>query len=83
MERREFIKAAAATAAAAAASPLPNAAASNDPPAIDGVTWDKSPRRFCGTGCRVPISWDEALDVIADRILAAPDQFAMYVQGAP
>jgi len=29
----------------------------------------------------VPISWDEALDVIADRILANPPGFAMYGSG--
>ncbi len=29
----------------------------------------------------VPISWDDAIDVIAQRILAAPDKFAFYGSG--
>jgi nitrate reductase (cytochrome) len=29
----------------------------------------------------VPISWDEAIDLIAQRILAAPERFAMYGSG--
>lgn len=32
-------------------------------------------------GALVPITWDEALDVIADRILAAPERFAFYGSG--
>ncbi len=32
-------------------------------------------------GKLVPISWDEALDVIADRIMAAPERFAIYGSG--
>jgi Anaerobic dehydrogenases, typically selenocysteine-containing len=28
-----------------------------------------------------PISWDEAIEVIADRIMAAPDKFAFYGSG--
>ena len=28
-----------------------------------------------------PISWDEAIDVIAQRISAAPDRFAFYGSG--
>lgn len=28
-----------------------------------------------------PVSWDEALDLVARRILAAPDRFAMYGSG--
>jgi nitrate reductase NapA len=101
----------------------------------DGVTWNKAPCRFCGTGCHVqvgvrqgrivgiqadplaavnkghlcvkgyhvglapygpdrltrpllrrngemvPISWDQALDVIADRIQQNPAGFALYGSG--
>jgi nitrate reductase NapA len=32
-------------------------------------------------GRLVPIDWDEAIDIIARRILAAPDRFAMYGSG--
>jgi len=32
-------------------------------------------------GKLMPISWDEALDVIADRIMDAPDRFAFYGSG--
>jgi nitrate reductase NapA len=100
-----------------------------------GVTWDKAPCRFCGTGCHVqvgvedgkvvaiagdeqaavnkgllcvkgynvggilygedrlttpllrkagklvPISWDEALDLVAARIAADPAGFAIYGSG--
>lgn len=100
-----------------------------------GVTWDKAPCRFCGTGCHVqvgvkegrvvaiagdlmadvnkgllcvkgyhvgkvlygadrltrpllrkgdryePISWDEAIDLIAEKISAAPERFAFYGSG--
>lgn len=103
--------------------------------AVSGVTWDKAPCRFCGTGCHVqvgtkdgrvvaiqgdqkaevnkgllcvkgyhvglalygkdrltqpllrkngqlvPIGWDEAIETIAKRIMAAPDRFAFYGSG--
>jgi hypothetical protein len=48
MDRRDFLKTTAMTAAAAAAARL----------AFDGgpgVTWDKAPCRFCGTGCHVQV----------------------------
>ncbi|MBZ0234459.1 MAG: molybdopterin-dependent oxidoreductase, partial [Deltaproteobacteria bacterium] len=105
------------------------------PRAAAGVTWDKAPCRFCGTGCHVqvgvkdgkvvaiagdqkadvnkgllcvkgyhvglalygkdrltrpllrkngklePITWDQALDVVAERIMANPAGFAMYGSG--
>lgn len=136
MNRRELLRSAAMAAATAAAARL---AAGGDaaaaPRTADGVTWDKAPCRFCGTGCHVqvgvkqgrvvaiagdqqadvnkgllcvkgyhvalalygtdrltrpllrrngalvPISWDEALDVIADRIMANPAGFAIYGSG--
>ena len=139
MNRRDFLKAsAAATAATAAAtragSPV-TAYAAGDPPHLPGVTWDKAPCRFCGTGChvmvgvkggqvvavagdpqadvnkgllcakgyhvglalygedrltrpllrkgdrQVPVSWEEAIDVLARRIAAHPDRFAFYGSG--
>jgi nitrate reductase NapA len=136
IQRREFNKLAALAAASAAAqvraqqaTPAPKLA-----PA-DGITWDKAPCRFCGTGCHVrvgvkndrvvaiegdqlaevnkgllcvkgyhvglalygkdrltqpllrrngvlePISWEEAIETISQKILAAPDQFAIYGSG--
>lgn len=143
-DRREFLTLtalAAATAAAAAtsaraATPAP-APATPDPRERmgAGVTWNKAPCRFCGTGChvqvgtqngkvvaiagdtaadvnkgllcvkgyhvglalygadrlttpllrkngvQVPISWEEALRVLADRVMLDPKGFAMYGSG--
>ncbi|MBT9584358.1 molybdopterin-dependent oxidoreductase [bacterium] len=142
MNRRELLKTAALAAATAAASGVvsevdaqggitPDQAARSGP----GVTWNKAPCRFCGTGCHVqvgtqkgkvvaiagdqaaevnrgllcvkgyhvglilygkdrlttplqrkngklvPISWEQALDVMADRVLLDPKGFAMYGSG--
>ncbi len=138
--RREFIKStamAAATAALAANTGRAFALPVIDNQRIDdrGVTWDKAPCRFCGTGCHVQvgvkdgrvvaiagdvkadvnkgllcvkgyhvgkvlygkdrltkpllkrdgryveISWDEAIDIVADRILEAPERFGLYGSG--
>lgn len=103
--------------------------------AADGLTWDKAPCRFCGTGCHVrvgvkdnkvvaiqgeqlaevnqgllcvkgyhvggilygedrlkepmlrkngkleKVSWDEALEAIAQRLYDRPEQFAIYGSG--
>ena len=139
MDRRTFIKTSAMSAAVTAASSLPGpgarAASPGSGPGPDGLTWDKAPCRFCGTGCHVqvgvkggrvvavagdrqaevnrgllcvkgyhvgmalygrdrltrpllrkdgelvPISWAEAVEVVADRIKAAPDRFAIYGSG--
>ncbi|TNF22381.1 MAG: twin-arginine translocation signal domain-containing protein [Deltaproteobacteria bacterium] len=140
IDRRDFLKTTAAATAALAVTKkigLAWAAPSEQdlPPGLDGVTWDKAPCRFCGTGCHVqvgvkdgrvvsvtgdrqaavnkgllcakgyhvagilygkdrltqpllrkhgelvPITWNEALDVIAERIEAAPDRFAFYGSG--
>jgi nitrate reductase NapA len=138
MDRRDFLKTTAMTAAAAAAARL---AFDGGPvralPRVtdDGVSWDKAPCRFCGTGCHVqvgtkggkvvaiagdqqaevnkgllcvkgyhvglalygkdrltrpllrkdgklvPITWEQALDIVADKILANPAGFAMYGSG--
>ncbi len=137
MERRQFIKNAAMTSATVAASRL---ALGKDPPTADppsppGVTWDKAPCRFCGTGCHVQvgvkngkvvaiagdrraevnkgllcvkgyhvglalygkdrltrpllrkgdrfeaISWEEAVEIVAKRILDDPEGFAIYGSG--
>ncbi len=141
MERREFLKMSAMAAATAAACGQ-GRAQDVDPldPVVreragSGVTWDKAPCRFCGTGCtvqvgvrggrvvavagdrqaavnkgmlcvkgyhvglalygedrltkpmlrrgdsHVPISWDAALDLLADRVMANPAGFAMYGSG--
>jgi nitrate reductase (cytochrome) len=136
MDRRELLKTAAMAAATAAAARLASGGdATAAPRTADGVTWDKAPCRFCGTGCHVqvgvkqgrvvaiagdqqadvnkgllcvkgyhvalalygkdrltrpllrkngalvPITWDEALDVIAERIMANPAGFAIYGSG--
>jgi nitrate reductase NapA len=142
MERREFLKQAAMSAAVLAARQA--AAAPAPAPAVDptiaaqvgrGVTWQKAPCRFCGTGCHVqvgvrsgrvvaiagdrlapvnrgllcvkgyhvglalygkdrltrpllrqdgvlrPISWEQAIDTIAARVMADPKGFAIYGSG--
>jgi nitrate reductase (cytochrome) len=136
IDRRDFLKATAmATATAAAARLAQTDSALAAPRSDPGVTWDKAPCRFCGTGCHVqvgvqagrvvaiagdqkaevnkgllcvkgyhvglalygtdrltrpllrkngklePITWDQALDVIADRVLANPAGFAIYGSG--
>lgn len=135
--RREFNRLAALTAATAVAKARAQQPAAAPPaaPAGDGITWDKAPCRFCGTGCHVrvgvkngrvvaiegdqladvnkgllcvkgyhvglalygkdrltqpllrrngvlePISWEEAIETIAQKIMAAPDKFAIYGSG--
>ena len=142
MKRRSFLKYSAMAAATAAAtrSATSDAAVPGVDPELarragDGVTWDKAPCRFCGTGCHVqvgvkagkvvaiagdqqadvnrgllcvkgyhvglalygkdrlttpmlkkngkhvPISWEEALSVIADRVELDPAGFAFYGSG--
>jgi len=140
-DRRTFLKIGAMAAATAAAAGTPSDA---DATGLDpelrkrmgaGVTWDKAPCRFCGTGCHVqvgvkndkvvaiagdkladvnkgllcvkgyhvglalygedrlrqpmlrvngelqPISWDKALDIIAERVELDPKGFAYYGSG--
>lgn len=136
LDRRSFLKQSALGAAVAIA----RARAGTVPPAAlpsnsDGLTWNKAPCRFCGTGCHVqvgvkdgrvvavqgdpladvnkgllcvkgyhvglalygqdrlkvpllrrggklePISWEEAVDVIARRIMMDPSKFALYGSG--
>ena len=136
IDRRAFLKATAmATATAAAARLALHDVAEAEPRTEAGVTWDKAPCRFCGTGCHVqvgvkggrvvaiagdqkaevnkgllcvkgyhvglalygtdrltrpllrkngklePITWAQAIDVIADRVLANPAGFAIYGSG--
>ncbi|RYD35639.1 MAG: nitrate reductase [Verrucomicrobiaceae bacterium] len=135
--RREFNRLAALTAATAVAKARAQQAAApeaNAAPA-DGITWDKAPCRFCGTGCHVrvgvkdgrvvaiegdqlaevnkgllcvkgyhvglalygkdrltqpllrrngvlePIPWEQAIEIISQRIMAEPDKFAIYGSG--
>ena len=59
MGRRTFVKLSALSAASAAAagrSGKPEAATASTP---DGVSWDKAPCRFCGTGCHVQVGVDK------------------------
>jgi len=139
IDRRNFVKLSAMAAATAAAHGLKtsdaHAANAPAPSPHAGVSWDKAPCRFCGTGChvqvgvkqgrvvaiagdpeadvnrgllcvkgyhvglalygkdrltqpllkkngkQVPISWDEALDIVADRVEADPKGFAIYGSG--
>ncbi len=137
MLRRQFIKRSAMAGAVVAASRLASGKQTS-PVAreVDGITWDKAPCRFCGTGCHVQvgtkngkvvaiagdrtadvnkgllcvkgyhvglalygkdrlkrpllrkkdgsfeaISWDRALEIVADRIEQDPEGFAIYGSG--
>jgi nitrate reductase NapA len=141
MDRRDFIRLSAMAAATAAiGAPLSAEEKAALDPAVarrmgKGVSWDKAPCRFCGTGCHVqvgtengrvvaiagdrlapvnqgllcvkgyhvglalygedrltqpllrrngrqePISWDEALEIVAQRVQKAPAGFAFYGSG--
>jgi nitrate reductase NapA len=135
INRREFAKLSAMAAATAAAAGTASSALALPVLGQDGVSWDKAPCRFCGTGCHVqvgvkagkvvaiagdqkaevnkgllcvkgyhvgmalygkdrlttpmlrkngklqPISWSQALDVIADRVQKDPKGFAFYGSG--
>ncbi len=136
IERRDFLRTSALAAATAVVSQRVSGALPSSPaPAPDGITWDKAPCRFCGTGCHVrvgvkdgrvvaiqgeldapvnkgllcvkgyhvggilygrdrltepllrrngrlePISWEEAIEIIAQRIHQAPSRFAIYGSG--
>lgn len=135
IERRTFLKTSALAAASAAAASRANAASATQSTTPDGITWDKAPCRFCGTGCHVkvgvkdgkvvaiaghpdaevnkgllcvkgyhvggilygkdrltqpmlrkngvlePISWDEAIDTIAKRVMKNPAGFGFYSSG--
>jgi len=140
VDRREFLRLSAMAAATAAASRIARAeqVTAVGPEILataEGVTFDKAPCRFCGTGChvqvgvrdgrvvaiagdrlapvnqgllcvkgyhvglalygadrltqpllrrgdeQVPISWDEAIDVVAQRIRRNPGGFAIYGSG--
>ncbi len=132
LSRRSMMKLAAMAAATAVANPSSGAVTTPD---IPGVTWEKAPCRFCGTGCHVqvgvkdgkvsaiagdqkaavnkgllcvkgyhvgsilygkdrltqpllrkngklePIEWDEAINIVCDRIEAHPERFAIYGSG--
>ena len=136
IERRSFLKTSALAAASAAAASRASAGPATIPSTTpDGITWDKAPCRFCGTGCHVkvgvkegkvvaiaghpdaevnkgllcvkgyhvggilygkdrltqpmlrkngvlePISWEEAIDTIAQRIMKNPKGFGFYSSG--
>jgi nitrate reductase NapA len=134
LTRRDVLQAAAMSAATAAIG-LGASRARGQAPDARGVTWNKAPCRFCGTGCHVlvgvkegrvvgiqgdpradvnkgllcvkgyhvglilygqdrltrpllrkggkltPVSWGEALDTLARRVMAAPAGFAFYGSG--
>lgn len=142
LQRREFMKLAAMTAASGLAVSMAGRAAwagtqppLPDRPDIPGVTWDKAPCRFCGTGCHVQVGvkggkvvaiagdrkaevnkgllcvkgyhvgmilygpdrltkpmlrrdgqlveipWDEAIDIVARRIMEHDKAFGFYISG--
>ncbi|MFT5855604.1 MAG: nitrate reductase NapA, partial [Verrucomicrobiales bacterium] len=137
MDRRQFLRSSAMAAAVAAVQQRAFGKASSTTvlPAVGGISWDKAPCRFCGTGCHVkvgvedgkivaiagheqaevnkgllcvkgyhvggilygedrltqpllrrdgklvPISWDEAVTKIAERIVKNPKGFAFYGSG--
>jgi nitrate reductase NapA len=137
IDRRKFVKLSAMAAATAAAHRAPGASAATAPAPSPqaGVSWDKAPCRFCGTGChvqvgvkegrvvaiagdpeaevnrgllcvkgyhvglalygkdrltrpllkqngkQVPISWERAIEIVADRVQADPKGFAIYGSG--
>lgn len=139
VNRRHFLKSSALAAAVAAAHQKAHGTYENtqlaESPEPNGVSWDKAPCRFCGTGCHVrvgvkdnkvvaiqgeqladvnkgllcvkgyhvggilygkdrlkepmlrkngkleTISWDEAIEVIAQRIYDKPSEFAIYGSG--
>ncbi len=139
LRRRTFLKLSAAASAAAATATatgtLAVAAPERGRKTPDGVTWNKAPCRFCGTGCHVqvgtkggrvvgiegdrladvnkgllcvkgyhvglalygedrltqpllkrdgvhvPISWEEAIGIVADRVELGPKGFAFYGSG--
>ncbi len=88
VDRRDFLRLSALASASAAvglSSPraegreLPRAPA---PPAIPGVTWDKAPCRFCGTGCHVQVGVREGRVVaIAGDPQAAVNKGLLCVKG--
>ena len=59
LDRRAFLRDAAMAAATLALNPATAAAAAKRSSpylrVVDGVTWDKAPCRFCGTGCHVQV----------------------------
>jgi nitrate reductase NapA len=135
-DRRTFLKMSAMAAATAAAAGVAHGQSEEQARRTgDGVSWDKAPCRFCGTGCHVqvgvkggrvvaiagdqqaevnrgllcvkgyhvglalygadrlktpllrkngalvPVSWEEAISVIADRVELDPAGFAFYGSG--
>ena len=149
LDRRDFVKLAALSAASGVAASmaaadadltdralsLPQLPQRPEKPDLPGVTWDKAPCRFCGTGCHVQVavkdgrvvaiagdpdadvnkgllcvkgyhvgmilygedrlttpqirkngeledvSWDEALNAVAKRIMASDSKFGFYGSG--
>ena len=139
--RRQFLRSAAMAAAGSviadrlSAQPSPKPPGGLELPVLPGVTWDKAPCRFCGTGCHVKvgvkdgkvvaiaghpdaavnkgllcvkgyhvggilygkdrltdpmlrrngvlekISWEEAIDIAARRIMKNPAGFGFYTSG--
>lgn len=55
IDRREFAKLSAIAAATAVAARKTKLAIAQERVTEDGVSWDKAPCRFCGTGCHVQV----------------------------
>ena len=84
--RRAFLKSiamATATAAAHRASASsPTADAVCAPPELEGVTWNKAPCRFCGTGCHVQVGVEEGRVVaVAGDLKADVNKGLLCVKG--
>ena len=72
MDRRKFLKSSALAAGYAAAAAKTAQAAPTEDQARrtgDGVTWNKAPCRFCGTGCHVQVGVKsgEVVAIAGDR----------------
>lgn len=138
MDRRDFLRGSAMGAATVAAARLTkgkDGLAHAAPAEVPGISWNKAPCRFCGTGCHVqvgvsggkivgiqgdakaevnkgllcvkgyhvglalygkdrlttpllrkngklePITWDQAIEIIAQRVMKNPAGFAIYGSG--
>jgi nitrate reductase (cytochrome) len=91
MDRRDFLRLS-ALATASTALGLPGSARGQEsgralplaanPPQIPGVTWDKAPCRFCGTGCHVQVGVkDDRVVAIAGDPQAAVNKGLLCVKG--
>jgi len=82
--RRAFLKSIAMATATAAAQRVSasSPAAETTPPELAGVTWNKAPCRFCGTGCHVQVGVEEGRVVaVAGDLKADVNKGLLCVKG--